>query len=188
MAENPNPIPPQQHFDPDSAPRPQETKEEVYYEGRPMLRGELGQAALWTLLGLALIAAPILISTLADTSMPWWSWVVFIALGIVAILMPHLLVRRTYYRVTNYRINFERGLLSRHIDTLELWHVDDVKFYQGLLDRMFGVGDITIYSSDKTTPKLDLEGIREPRKLFDVLQQRIIAVKRERGVIKMDMG
>ena len=68
------------------------------------------------------------------------------------------------------------------------WHVEDIKFEQGLLDRMMNVGSITVMSNDRTNPKLELHGIPDPRKIFDALKERVIAVKRQRGVIKMDMG
>jgi hypothetical protein len=51
-----------------------------------------------------------------------------------------------------------------------------------------GTGTITIMSHDKTTPKLVLHGIPHPRPVFESLKQRIIAVKRQRGVVKMDVG
>jgi hypothetical protein len=33
-----------------------------------------------------------------------------------------------------------------------------------------------------------LKGLPNPRSLFESLKQRVIAVKRQRGVIKMDVG
>jgi hypothetical protein len=52
---------------------------------------------------------------------------------------------------------------------------------------MLGVGTITIVSNDATTPRLELKSLPRPRPLFDSLKQRIIAVKRQRVVIKMDV-
>ena len=114
--------------------------------------------------------------------------VVCVIIALAVVLIPWLVIRATRYRVTNYRIDFERGIVTKRIDTLELWHVDDIKFEQGLVDRMMNVGTITIISDDKSTPRLDLAGIPNPRQVFDQLKDRVIAVKRQRGVIKMDMG
>jgi hypothetical protein len=111
-----------------------------------------------------------------------------VVIGLILMVIPSVMVRMIRYRISNYRIDFERGLLSRSIDTLELWHVEDISFHQSLLDRIFNVGDITVMSHDDTTPKLVLRGLPNPRPLFDSLKQRIIAVKRQRGVIKMDTG
>ena len=163
-------------------------KEIVYFEGRPLLRAEQAKATMWALVGLVLIALPVLAAIFDWTWWHWWMTVVCVIIALAAVLIPWLLIRATHYRVTNYRIDFERGIMTKRIDTLELWHVDDIKFEQGLVDRMMNVGTITIISDDKSTPRLDLAGIPNPRQVFDQLKDRVIAVKRQRGVIKMDMG
>ncbi len=60
--------------------------------------------------------------------------------------------------------------------------------HQTLLDRILGVGTIIVMSHDDTTPQLDLHGLPNPMDLFNTLKQRVIAVKRQRGVVKMDSG
>ena len=163
-------------------------EEKVYFEGSPLLRGELGRVILFGLIGLALIAAPFLWRYFQQEWWPWWAVLALIIVGLLVCVMPALIVKRNRYRISNYRIDFERGLLSKHIDTMELWHVDDIKYHQSMLDRMLGVGTITVMSNDQTTPKLPMRGLPNPRPLFDSLKQRIIAIKRQRGVIKMDIG
>jgi membrane protein YdbS with pleckstrin-like domain len=170
-------------------PKAVEDDEVVYFEGRPVLRAEQAKATMYAILGLALIAMPVLASVMDWT---WWDhrWMtpVAIVLAILALVLPWLATRATRYRITNYRIDFERGLLTKRIDTLELWHVDDISFQQGFVDRIMNVGSIKILSNDRTTPKLDLDGLPNPRAIFDSLRQRVITVKRQRGVIKMDVG
>jgi membrane protein YdbS with pleckstrin-like domain len=162
--------------------------EVVYYEGRPLLRADQAKAALWLIIGIVLVALPVLAHMFDwDWWRPWMTLVAVIA-AILAFVLPWLVMRTTRYRITSYRIDFERGLLTKKIDTLELWHVEDIKFEQGLLDRMMNVGSITVMSNDRTNPKLELHGVPDPRKIFDALKERVIAVKRQRGVIKMDMG
>jgi hypothetical protein len=56
------------------------------------------------------------------------------------------------------------------------------------VDRIFRVGTIKVLSSDSSTPTLELRSLPDPRKLLEVLKQRVIAVKRQRGVVKLDMG
>jgi hypothetical protein len=99
-----------------------------------------------------------------------------------------MIVKSVRYRISNYRIDFERGIFGKKIDTLELWHVEDIHFEQSFLDRILGVGNITVVSHDDTTPRLVMIGIPNPRPLFETLKQRVIAVKRQRGVVKMDVG
>jgi membrane protein YdbS with pleckstrin-like domain len=176
------------HLGEDRPHRPADDKEEVYFEGSPLLRGELGRAALFAAIGLILMAAPFVYRGFTGEWWPWWVNVPLVVIGIGMMFVPLLLIKSIRYRVSNYRIDYERGILSRRVDTLELWHVDDLSLHQSLLDRMLGVGTITVRSNDKSTPTLLLSGVPHPRPLFDNLKQRVIAVKRQRGVIKMDMG
>ncbi|HEV2293376.1 MAG TPA: PH domain-containing protein [Tepidisphaeraceae bacterium] len=169
--------------------KPVEEEEVVYFEGRPVLRAEQAKAAMFLIIGLILLALPILAEAFDWTR--WdhrWMTPVAILLAIIAVLAPWLIVRTTRYRITNYRIDYERGVLKKRIDTMELWHVDDISFEQGFVDRLMNVGSIKILSDDRTTPRLDLDGLPNPRAIFDQLRQRVITVKRHRGVIKMDMG
>jgi hypothetical protein len=161
--------------------KPADDREEVYFQGSPMLRGEVGQVLTCWLIALILIVVPFFFQ------LPWWGYAIAIVVGILVGLIPVIITKSYRYRISNYRIDFEHGILSRSIETLELWHVEDISYHQSLLDRILGVGTITIMSHDDTTPKLLLKSLPSPRPLFDSLKQRIIAVKRQRGVVKMDI-
>jgi membrane protein YdbS with pleckstrin-like domain len=182
-------LPPQHPVDDRDRPhKPADDREEVYFQGTPMLRGELGRLFGFGLLGVVLMAVPIFWRAMYKEWWPWWLILGCFILGLAALSIPWLLTRFMHYRVGNYRIDFERGILSKNIDTLELWHVEDIRFHQSLIDRMLGVGTITIVSNDESTPRLELKSLPNSRQLFDQLKQRVIAVKRQRGVIKMDLG
>jgi len=164
--------------------KPADDREEIYYEGCPLLRAEIGRILLAVLTAAALIA----IVFFGRKYLPWWVNLVLCLLAVITVIVPVWLTRSTRYRISNYRIDYERGILSKRIDTLELWHVEDIRFHQSLLDRVLSVGTITIFSHDETTPELHIEGVPNPRPLFETLKQRVIAVKRQRGVVKMDIG
>lgn len=166
---------------------PADDEEVIYYEGSPLLRGELGLVLLWLGIGLVLAAVPIIWLLLDDNAPPWWAWL-FLVVGIALVFFPALWVKRHRYKITNYRIDYEFGLISTNIDTLELWHVNDIRMRQGPIDKIFGVGTIKIDADDRSTPQLILRSLHNPRPLYENLKQRVIAVKRQRGVIKMDLG
>jgi membrane protein YdbS with pleckstrin-like domain len=169
--------------------RPPDDVEETYYEGSPMLRGELGKGLLWIVIGLVLIAALVAVSVLQHrVHVPWWASLIVIVIALALMLIPVLQTKSIRYRITNYRIDYERGIFSKNIDTLELWHVEDIRFHQSLIDRIMGVGNISVISHDDTMPDLLMTSLPNPRSLFEQLKQRVIAVKRQRGVIKMDSG
>lgn len=166
---------------------PVEDEEVVYYEGSPLLRGELGLLFLWLAMGLVLIAVPILWWFVGDAAPPYWAWL-FVVAGALLILFPSLWVKRHRYKVTNYRIDHEFGLITTNIDTLELWHINDIRMRQGPIDKLFRVGTIRIDADDRSTPNFELRSVANPRPLYESLKQRVISVKRQRGVIKMDTG
>jgi len=171
----------------DTPHRPPDDVEEVYYEGSPMVRGAIGKGILWVLVGLVFIGLAIA-KIVMEWKLPWWVSLALFVVGIGFFFVPVLMTKAIRYRVTNYRIDYERGLLSKNIDTLELWHVEDLSFHQSLIDRILGVGNVTVLSRDETMPKLVLASVPNPRHLYEQLKQRVIAVKRQRGVIKMDPG
>lgn len=161
-------------------------REEIYFEGSPPVRAIAGTVFGYVLIAVGFLALAILL--FHKQIGPWWVWAALVVVAIVLPIVPSILAKRVRYRITNYRIDFERGLLSKNIDTMELWHVEDLHFHQSLMNRLFDVGTITVLSKDETMPRLELHGVPNPRPIYEMLKQRVIAVKRQRGVIKMDPG
>ena len=174
------------HADPDVTTA--DDTQVTYYEGSPKLRGELGVLLLWSLVGLALMAVPVLVRAYSNAHVPWYVLAGGVVLGLLCWLIPSMIMRREFFRITNYRIDIERGLLFKEFDTIELWHVEDVNLRQSPIDRIFNVGTIHITSHDPSSPRVALSSISHPRQLLETLKTRIIAVKRQRGVVKVDNG
>ena len=174
---------------PDNQPhKPADDSEEVYFEGSPLLRAELGHVILWGLGGAVLLAIGIANLVKFKWSWPWWVYPILILIAAIVTFMPMMLRKTLRYRITNYRIDYERGLFARNIDTVELWHVEDLHFHQSLLGRLLNVGSIIVVSRDETLPRLELHSLPNPRPLYETLKQRVIAVKRQQGVLKVDPG
>jgi membrane protein YdbS with pleckstrin-like domain len=161
-------------------------REEVYFQGSPPVRATFGKLSLYIVIALALFSLAGLLIHKAWG--PWWITAIIIVIGLAVPWIPSFLARSIRYRITNYRIDYERGLFAKNIDTLELWHVEDLEFHQSLLDRIQNLGTITVISKDEKMPTLVIWGLPNPRPLYETLKQRVIAVKRQRGVIKMDPG
>jgi len=58
------------------------------------------------------------------------------------------------FLITTRTIDVESGLLSKNIETLQLWRVRDTEFHQTMTDRLLGVSRIRVFSHDVTTPQL----------------------------------
>ncbi|HEY1922473.1 MAG TPA: PH domain-containing protein [Tepidisphaeraceae bacterium] len=172
---------------PNTAPHAEpDDREEVYFQGSPLVRAMAGKLCLYCLICLALLA---LAGLLIDKHLvPWWLDLAIIAIALAMPWIPWFFAKSIRYRISNYRIDFERGLFTKNIDTMELWYVEDMHFHQSLINRLLNVGAITIIAKDHKMPILQIVGIPNPRPLYETLKQRVIAVKRLRGVLKTDYG
>ncbi len=172
----------------DKPHRPADDTEEVYFEGSPLMRGAIRKNVPWIGIGIVLIAAPLVYHLVLHKHINHIVFTVLIVAGLLLVCIPPLWALTIRVRITNYRIDYERGLIGKDIDTLELWHVEDIHYAQTVAERLLGLGTIRVISHDRTTPRLELHSLPNSRHLFEQLKQRIIAVKRQRGVMKLDSG
>ena len=112
--------------------------ERIDWSGHPSQWQNLG----WFLLCLLVVPIPFAV----------WKW---------------LETRSTVYTLTDQRLKFTRGVFSKTTEDLELYRVRDSKFSQGLFERMVGLGEIELFTTDETSPTIqlryiaDAEGVRE---------------------------
>ena len=71
----------------------------------------------------------------------------------------------TCYKVNEERLTIKKGLLHTETDEILLYRIMDIKLVRKLGQKIFGVGTITLYSSDKSCPKLDLKNIKHSDKV-----------------------
>ena len=67
----------------------------------------------------------------------------------------------TKYSITEDRLFRETGLLNLREEELLLYRVRDLTLTRSLWQRIFGVGTITVTSSDRTTPSLEIKNIKK---------------------------
>lgn len=108
---------------------------------------------------------------------PVAKWVVLGAAALPALcLLWSLLVEKisTRYRLTTHRLFKETGILSRHLNEVELIRVDDVAVRQNLIQRIFNVGVITVIApTDQTEPRLELVGIENPIEVKEMIRTQV---------------
>jgi membrane protein YdbS with pleckstrin-like domain len=120
-------------------------------------------------------------------SEPWKLWVglVLVVAASAYALRSFLAVRYVRYNVTTRRIQVERGWLTRHIDQIDFVRVRDMDLHQGMLDRLFDIGTITVYARDATTPTFQIRGVVRPRGVFDLIQREALTTIRQRGFVEV---
>lgn len=138
------------------------------------------------------IQAPPAEQTLWQGSPSQWTNIVPFILCLLVIPIPWavyrwLAVRCTRYAVTNQRLRKSTGILNRRHDDLELYRVKDITLDEPLLQRLVGLGTLTLITSDATTPTLRLGAIAGAHELRDLLRAQVEARRRERGVRELDV-
>jgi membrane protein YdbS with pleckstrin-like domain len=100
----------------------------------------------------------------------WWITGLLVLVEAVRFFVALAHLRSTLYTITNQRVMIEKGLVTKSLSEIDLRYIDDTQFTQGVFDRMLGVGNVTIISSDKSTPVYVLQGVRDPRNLREMIR------------------
>jgi uncharacterized membrane protein YdbT with pleckstrin-like domain len=156
--------------------------EEIFYEGSVFHRTFLGEHVLYGAVALAGLAVTILFwSSGLVGELPLLRYVglgVF-AIGVLASLYRILKTSTIRWKITNQRIQLEEGILSKKIETIELWRVKDINYRQSLWQRIINEADIVVDSMDDSAPLLKITGLTGHRQLFEKLRDAV--EKRRRG-------
>lgn len=131
--------------------------EELLFEGGPALVPNLG-VLLLCILTLGLWLLP-----------QWWKQ-----------LSKH-------YRVTSKRIVVETGVLSKRLEQIDLYRVNDYSVERPFFQRLMGTGNLLLRTFDKNTPELRIRGIKtDVVQLYERVRAATEADKARRGVRMVD--
>lgn len=79
----------------------------------------------------------------------------------------------TRYSIRGIRFYVSKGLFNVEENELLLYRVMDVKFNRTLVNRIFGVGTITLYTADKTDSELKILRVKRPEKVRDLISRMV---------------
>jgi uncharacterized membrane protein YdbT with pleckstrin-like domain len=90
------------------------------------------------------------------------------------------------YEITTGELRHTHGILRRRHGYIELYRVKDFQVDRPLVYRIFGLGSLIIYTSDKTSPVFRLEAIGRPEEIYTILRERVEQNRREKHVFEVD--
>lgn len=88
----------------------------------------------------------------------------------------------TRYRLSEDRLFVSEGFLNIKDDEILLYRVRDIDTRRNLWQRLFGVGTVTVISSDKTMPSLELKNIKDPIFVKELIHKQVEEMKIQRRV------
>ncbi len=110
-----------------------------------------------------------------------WSWTLFVPIII------YLKTRFTVYEVTDQRIKLKTGILNQEIDECELYRVRDYKIVKPFFQRIFGLGKIELVTSDRSNSSINLNGIKNPENLYNLIRDNVEKIRRKTGTREIDV-
>lgn len=79
----------------------------------------------------------------------------------------------TTYTISSQRIMMKTGLIGKNVEEIELLRVRDLSVAQSIMDRMLGIGSLTVFSDDASSPQLLFRKIRDAQTVKDILRKAV---------------
>lgn len=86
----------------------------------------------------------------------------------------------TRYALSHDRLFLSVGFFSVKDDDILLYRIRDISVKRTLWQRLFGVGTVTVQSSDKTHPTLELKSVKDPMRVKETLHDLVEEMKQKR--------
>lgn len=86
----------------------------------------------------------------------------------------------TVYSLSEDRLFRETGLLNRTYEEVLLYRIRDISLMRSLWQMIFGVGTIVIHSSDKSSGTLQIENVKSPKQVKELIHQLVEESKTRR--------
>ena len=88
----------------------------------------------------------------------------------------------TRYSLSEDRLFLSVGFFSIKDEEVLLYRIRDITTSRSLWQRLFGVGTVTVASSDKTMPTITLKNIRNPLDVKELIHEQVEEMKIKRRV------
>jgi membrane protein YdbS with pleckstrin-like domain len=139
------------------------------------------------LVGPALVAivgliAAVWITPVMSDSTEWIPWVVYVVLLLVYPVPKLVAWLTSNFAVTSDRVIHREGFIAKRSMEIPLEAINDVRFDQGVIDRMLGAGTLVIQSASEQGRQV-FDNIRDPEGV-----QRTIYHEGERNKERMYQG
>ena len=90
------------------------------------------------------------------------------------------------YEIDPEQLRYSSGVILRKHEFVENYRIKDYAIEKPLIYRIFGLGNLTIYTSDKTTPILHLQAIPKPEEKYQILRGLVELSRKEKRVYEVD--
>lgn len=118
----------------------------------------------------------------------WWYILCLLIIPIPWALWKMVSTAKQNYAVTSQRLTLETGVFKRHLEEIELYRIKDTQLTRTFIQRLLGLGTLTVISSDESSPTLVIPWIKGSVEVRQLLRENVELVRRARGVRELDMN
>jgi len=104
------------------------------------------------------------------------------------VIWKSISTRRTDYAITSQRLTLVTGVFRRELEEIELYRIKDTRLTRSFVQRVLGLGTVTVISSDDSMPTLVIPAIKGSADVRQIIRENVELVRRARGVRELDMN
>ena len=110
--------------------------------------------------------------------------VAFLFVVLLSLILIYRLIylKRIRYRVGSERLVSDHGVFQRSTGYIELYRVVDFQERQSLMQQIFGLKNVTVFSTDRTTPRLEMTGLPKRIDIVDIIRERVEYNRKIKGI------
>ena len=127
-----------------------------------------------------------ILKTISPDRMAFLMWYIlgivllFMLIGIFIIIFIELYRVRTKYYITNERVIYEYTFLANNVSSVRYSKIQDLHLNQGLIEKIFGIGNIEINTSGSGGMEIDIKGIKNSVKIKNIIEDHLSKKKVEK--------
>ena len=110
----------------------------------------------------------------------------FLFWTVIIPLYSYLKTRFTIFELSKNRFRTKTGILSQKIDEVELYRIRDYEVYKPILLRIFGLGNLTLITSDKSHPRITLNAIIKLADVMETFRANVEKSRKDTGTKEVD--
>lgn len=148
-------------------------EENTIWQGSPSQVINISSFVVNGLAAIAIIAAVVFSSQYVGGLIALGAAMMLLIFPVGAALWRWSDTKARLYTLTSQRLRIKQGVFSRREDELELYRVDDISIEQPFFLRLFGVANVVLASSDRTTPRTIIPAVGASDQLRDKLRSCI---------------
>ena len=112
--------------------------------------------------------------------------VISLAVFVISVLITqYVVIKKHKWLITDEVVNRTQGVFAQQTDYIELYRIVDYAESQTFLQRFFKVKTVTLISTDKSDPEMNIFGVPAKSDLIKIIRTRVEHNKKEKRIYEI---